>query len=158
MPNMENIGPILLVSPWYKQSLGGVAEVADRLLRQLNKAGVDTHLLVCGEGKLPRKIKAHPTDKNVWLFDIPSAIFNKFNFHALAAMLIRGPLTCWQLYYFIKKKGVRTVLLIYPIEYSWVFLLLRLIGEIRIVLSLHGSDIINYRSYNRTFQLLLRIV
>jgi hypothetical protein len=41
------IGPVLIVGPWYKPLIGGVAEIAEQLRRLLDNASVETHVLVC---------------------------------------------------------------------------------------------------------------
>lgn len=143
-PNMHyTVGPVLLVTPWYRPDVGGVAEVAERLHRTLTKAGVVTHTLVC-EAENWHHIEAHPTVANVWRFRVPSYAFYRLGVRNIAATLIRGPLAFWQILRFVRSHQIRTLILLFPIEYTWPFLLLRYTRDIRLITSCHGSDITKY--------------
>jgi len=155
---LAEMGPVLLVSPWYRQSIGGVAVVAERLLRTLTKAGVDTYLLVCGEQDSHHSLKPDPTEKNVWYFQIPSYVFYRLTLRTIAAMFFRGPVALVRLFRFVRAHRLRTVVIIYPGEDAWPFLFFRVLGRIRLISSCHGTDVWSYDDYSALHRWCLRRV
>jgi glycosyltransferase involved in cell wall biosynthesis len=152
------ISPVLLVTPWYRPTIGGVVEIADRLLRLLDGAGIITHLLVCDDEAPRKRIEADSTIKNVWRHYIPSYVFDRLALKPLIATLTRGPFACWRLHRFIRRHQIRTVVLIYPCAYAWPFLLLRYTMGVHLVTSWHGNDILQYGKYSIPLRLLLRLL
>lgn len=138
------VGPVLLVTPWYRPTTGGVVEVAERLRRTLTQAGVQTHLLICDEENLLHRIEVDPAVPNIWRFHIASYLFYRFSFKAITAMLLRSPLALWRLLRFVRDQRVRTLLLIHPTPVAWPFLILRYLAGIRLIASYHGNDLLKY--------------
>ena len=136
----STVGSVLLVSPWYKESLGGVAAVADRLLRLLTAAGVDSSLLVI-DGTPDSDDERDP---RVWYRHIPPSAFHCLRCRTIASTLVRGSLVFWQLARYITAKQVQTILVIFPTDASWLFRLLRLLPGTRLIVSCHGNDITKY--------------
>jgi len=129
------------VSPWYKESLGGVAAVADRLLRLLTAVGVDSSLLVTHGVPESNELEY---DANVWYRPIPSSAFHCIRFRSVASTLIRGSVIFWKIARFVKTRQVQTIVLIFPTVTSWLFRLLRLMPGTRLIVSCHGNDITKY--------------
>jgi len=152
----RDLGRVLLVSPWYKQSLGGVAEVADLLLRLLTEVGVSTFLLVTHEDHVSRELTPDPEIPNVWYLDIPSHAFAKITCRTILSTLVRGAVAFWKIGRFVKATHIRTIVLIYPIETAWLFWLLRLILGTRIIVSCHGNDITTFHALSPFRQWVLR--
>ena len=150
------IGPVLLVSPWYRPAVGGVAEVAERLHRTLAQAGVDTHLLIAHAGY--GGLQADPTVPNLWRWAAASSVFDRLSFKSLLSTLGRGTLAYWRLNRFVRSRKIQTIILIYPIDYSWPFLLLRRATDVRIIASLHGNDVTKFDTYQAPLRWLIRRV
>jgi L-malate glycosyltransferase len=145
--------PVLIVTPWYYPSVGGVAEVAERLRRGLRAEGVQAHLLVCGEEK---RIQPDHGVKNLWRYDVPGSAFSSLTPRAVAANLLRAPGAIWRIFRFLRQQGIRTVILLYPIEYAWPFVVARHLLGIRLVTSLHGDDVRRFDQYNWLLRALFR--
>lgn len=150
------IGPVLLVSPWYRPAVGGVAEVAERLHRAFARAGVETHLLVATDGK--GGLRLDPAAPNLWRWRAASSVFDRLSLKNFLGTLARGPMECWRLNGFIRRHKIKTIVLIYPIGYAWPFLFLRRVNNIRIIASLHGNDVTKFESYQAPLRWLIRQV
>lgn len=146
---------VLIVTPWYKPSIGGVAEVADRLHVLLERSGVETHLLVC-DWKGPRHLQPDTGGRNIWRINIPSYIIYDSNPKAVLATLIRGASTVRQLLEFIRHREIQTVFLLYPTDYVWPFLLIKYLAKVKIIASCHGSDLAKYEGYPFGLRYLMR--
>lgn len=149
-------GPVLLVTPWYRPAVGGVVEVADRLHQGLSSAGIATHLLIGGNPKLRFGIVPHEQVANAWYFSMPARAFTSRHPRRLAGALLRGSTGLLSLARFIHRHRIQTVILIYPIENVWPFLLLRRWLDVRLIASLHGNDVVRYPSYSPRLQRLLK--
>jgi glycosyltransferase involved in cell wall biosynthesis len=149
-----SVGPVLLVSPWYRPAVGGVVEVAERLHRRLTDKGVETHLLIAHDGR--GGIEASETTPRLWRLGSASEAFHQLSFKNLLATASRGTLAYWRLYRFVRSHKISTVVVLYPIGYSWLFLLLRCMTHIRLIASLHGNDVTKYDSYGPQAKWLIR--
>jgi L-malate glycosyltransferase len=146
-------GAVLIVTPWYRPTVGGVAEVSERLRSGLAGKGMETHLLVRDER---HTLVQDQTVPNLWRTAIPSYIFGSLRPKAVAGTVIRGIPALWRLHRFIRRHQIRSVLLVYPIDYAWPFLLIRILTGIRLIASLHGSDVRRYCDYAPRLRWLLR--
>lgn len=153
---IPQVGPVLLVSPWYRPAVGGVVEVAERLHRTFREAGVETHLLISHGGS--GGLIADPEIPNFWRLASASAAFDRLSFKSLIATFLKGTLAFWRLKRFARQYKFRTVILLYPISYSWLFLLLRRTTNIRLISSLHGNDVTKFETYGASSQWLIRQV
>jgi|GEM_PF-758196 len=148
------IGPVLLVSPWYRPAVGGVVEVAERLHRKLNENGIETHLLIAHDGRTGLE-EIDAADK-VWRLGAASDAFHSTNPKSILATAMRGSAAYWQLQRFVRERGIRTVVTLYPIGYSWLFVLLRKLTGVKLLVSLHGNDVTRSDSYGVLAHWLLR--
>lgn len=151
-----NLGPVLIVTPWYKPVIGGVAEVADRLHRLLAEKGVETHLFVCSHGESRNFLDPFPDSRNVWMAKLPSYIFDTLCVKSALATTVRGISALWRLYRFIINRNIRTVILLFPVGYAWPFLVLKQICGFRIIASYHGNDLTKYEGYPALLRWLIR--
>lgn len=149
------MAPMLLVTPWYKPTIGGVAEVADRLHTLLERSGVETHLLVC-DMKGSRNVRADGTGHNLWRIKIPSSIMYNNNPRSLLGMLLHAPGVVRELARFVRERRIGTVFLLFPIDYVWPFLVLRCLTDLKIIASYHGNDLTRYESYPSILRYLMR--
>lgn len=136
--------PVLIVSPWYRPIIGGVVEVADRLLIDIRKTGNDAQLMICDENVRGAPILPDSTHPHVWNFGVPCGAFYKFGPRSLLATLVFGLPALWHLWKFIRQHKVRTAILLYPIAYAWPLLLMRYLADLRLIASCHGNDIVKY--------------
>jgi glycosyltransferase involved in cell wall biosynthesis len=154
--SVNSPGPVLLVSPWYRPAVGGVVEVAERLHRTFREAGVETHLLIAHEGR--GGLVADPEIPSLWRLASASSAFDRLTLKSAVATLLRGSLAFWRLKRFIRQHKFRSIILLYPISYSWLFLLLRQTSNVRLISSLHGNDVTKFETYGATSRWLIRRV
>ena len=151
-----DISPVLIVTPWYKPAIGGVAEVADRLFRLLQISGVETHLWVCDGKPAGNMFSADAGNRNIRRVYIPTSFFYNMTPRSLASMIFHGPVVARQIMGFIHAQGIRTVLLLFPIDYVWPFLLARRLAEVKIIASYHGNDLTKYKRQPLFLRYLMR--
>ena len=130
--------PVLIVTPWYLPSVGGVAEVAERLRLGLRREGIATHVLVTQGNRGPELVDE---ERSVWHFHIPSTWFGSGTIKSLLGQLVRGPIALLRLARLIRAVEARNVIVLYPIGFSWPFLFLRRLLGIRLITSVHGNDL-----------------
>jgi glycosyltransferase involved in cell wall biosynthesis len=140
----EQVGPVLLVTPWYRPSVGGIVESVDMLHRLLTEAGVETLVLVVEEEGIGFRLRSHPSAENVWQLQIPSYPFYSRSLKAFPAMLRRAAGVILQLRRLLKSNKIRTVILNYPSGYSWAFLLARYFWGVKLITAYLGNDITKY--------------
>jgi len=148
--------PVLIVTPWYLPSVDGVAEVAERLHRGMLSHGVASHLLVCGEQR--RITRDSMGERELWRYHVPGYVFNSLRPRAVAGSLWRVPGVLWQLYQFARQRRIRTVIILYQVDFIWPFVLLGRLLKVRLVLSLHGGDVRGYHRASELFRWLFRHV
>lgn len=153
-----DLGTVLLVSPFYRPSIGGVVEVADRLLRLLNGLGIETHLLVTWTDGPYGKIVPDGRVFRVWRLPVASSIFHEVGVRSIVGTLGRGVPLLWILWRFVRRKNIRTVVLIYPIDSAWPFLFLSKILRLRLVASLHGTDVWRDEAWSSLYRWLIKSV
>src|SRR6476659_4174763 len=112
-----DIGPVLLVTPWYPPTIGGVSLVAERLQRLLSGAGVPTVVWICDSDPDVRS-KTMQAVPHVFYKWIPSTVFYGLTVRSLIGALLRFPASLWHAYSVVRKHTVRTVVLLYPIGYA----------------------------------------
>ena len=145
---MDDIGPVLLVTPWYRPTIGGVAEVTERLRGLLCGAGVQTFVWVCsdtsavaeGHDQLPSWLRYRY---------VPSSVFHGANLRSIVATLVHAPAALLDAYNFLRKHRIRTVILLYPMGYAWPFLILRSLRFIHLISSCHGNEILKFATSSR---------
>src|SRR5262245_14861426 len=150
-------GPVLLVSPWYPPTIGGVANVTECLRRLLSSDGVETFVWVCEEETSGRSNIVDEQEK-VQRVRIPDYLFYRLNFRTIAATLIRAPAAFFRTLRFVRRHRIRTVILQYPIGYAWPFVLLHCLNQIRLIASCHGNEILTFSNSSRPARWLFRKV
>ena len=134
-------GPVLIVTPWYRPAVGGVARVAERLRDGLSEADVQTHLMVCDGMSSHSRVEQVSGENNVWRFGAPSGAFYRLSLKSVAGTMVRGLSAFARLRRFAGTHGIRAVILIYPCGYQWPFLLLRRTAGLCLIASYHGSEV-----------------
>jgi len=132
--------------------------VAERLRRGLIQAGVETHLLIGHNGSHGRGLLPHPTLSRAHYLTVPSAILTRLTPRTVAGALLRGLPLLVHLLRYTRQRRIGSVVLIYPIDYAWPFLLVKRLKGVRLIVSLHGNDVERYRNYPPRSRWLLRKV
>jgi L-malate glycosyltransferase len=135
------------VTPWFTAS-GGVATFAQQLHEQLNRTGASTYTWICGE----RPSAEERLSPGVSYIEIPAYVFHRLNIKFLLAQIFRSPVILARIIRSLREHNVKTVILIFPIEYAWPFVLLRRLLGFSLIVSCHGSEV---RGFER-FSFLLR--
>lgn len=151
-----DLSPVLIVTPWYKPTIGGVAEVADRLFRLLEMSGVETQLWVCKGDRAGHTLSADAGSCKIWRINIPSSAMYNMTPKSLLAMLIYGPVVVRKILQFIRNHHIRTVLLLFPIGYVWPFLIIKHLAAVKIIASYHGNDLTRFESQPLLLRYLMR--
>jgi glycosyltransferase involved in cell wall biosynthesis len=151
------LGPVLLVCPWYRPTIGGVVEVADNLLRLFNDAGIQTHLLVT-DHPTSRTVLRDPMALNLWRILPQASLFHKVNLKTIIGMLTRGIVYFMTVRNFIRSVGFRSIVLIYPSANVWPFLIMKSLSNCRLILSLHGNDVLQYEQLSGAERWFLRML
>jgi glycosyltransferase involved in cell wall biosynthesis len=147
MPLKETPGAVLLVTPWFTAT-GGVSKFSQQLHEQLNRAGVETYTWICGE----RPTAGARFTPGASYVEIPSYVFHDFTLKALFGQIYRAPFTLWRVIRFVRAHNVKTVVLIFPIEYVWPFVILRGLLGYRLILSCHGGEVRSFEKFSVPFR------
>ncbi len=137
MPEPINV---LIVSPWYKPQIGGVVETVANLVGGLQTKGVMVTLLLSGSSNSIEKIGTDGLAE-IFSFRMRSGLMDGFGLRSLAAWLVMFVPTVLKLRKFVKDRGITVVNIHFPSSQHVYFLLLRLLLSVKIVVSVHGSDI-----------------
>jgi glycosyltransferase involved in cell wall biosynthesis len=147
--------PVLVVTPWYPPAVGGVAEMAERLHTGLTAAGVTSYLLVNGGA---RQLTPMAGVARGYRMQIPGSVLAKPEVRNAIADLFRGVPAVLRLLRFVRSRGIRTIFLIYPSDYSWPFPLLRRVTGCVFIPVLQGNDVETYAEQPPSVQWVLRQV
>jgi glycosyltransferase involved in cell wall biosynthesis len=145
-------GSVLIATPWYPPTVGGVAEVAERLRGGLRARGVETYVQVTNTESAASGMES----EGIWYAPIPSYFFRRPGISMAARTLVRGGGALARLARRVRRHGIRTIVVLYPVENAWAYLLLSRLLGIRIVVSLHGSDVAGPEPLSRPRAWLLR--
>jgi len=145
--------PVLIVSPWYLPTVGGVAQVAERLRAGLRGAGIESHVLVTHGKSGPELVDE---DRGIWHYRIPSNWHANGTKKSLAGHCIRGPQVLFRLTRLIRRLEIGNVILLYPLGFSWPFLSLSRTLGLRLITSIHGNDVERFDEYAPTLKRLQR--
>ena len=151
-----NVSPVLIATPWYKPTVGGVAEVADRLHKLLERSGVKTHLLVCDNINSQNSLITETDNNNIWRIHIPCYILYRINIKSIMATLYRGITNTFEILKYIRNHRIATVVLLFPIDYAWPFILIKHLTKIKIIASYHGNDLTRYESNSFMLRYIMR--
>jgi glycosyltransferase involved in cell wall biosynthesis len=131
---------VLLANPWPLDTLGGVTAVVCTLAEELERRGDRvTHLLPRhGGGLTVGKTGRHTT----YTASLRERNVRGLPWRSRIAFALTFPLSCWQLLRVLRKERVQVVNAHY-FHPAWKYLLfLRRFGRFRLVVSLHGSDVL----------------
>jgi hypothetical protein len=134
----RELAPVLLVSPWFLASIGGVSKFTVRLYEQLVRVGVDAHVWVCGEDSPNDEPCSDPRISHV---QIPGYVFLGSSLRAVLGQVYRSPMVLWRVAQFIRRRHVKAVILIHPTESIWPFVFFHRMFIFRGILYCHGSEV-----------------
>lgn len=142
---MRNVANnILLVSPWFQtvdgEPVGGVSNVIGNLSKKFYSKGLNISLLLPGDLDRIVPISDHQGVSIYSLYLRPVHDINHPIKGFLAFLVYLLP-TVMRLRTFIKERGIEVINIHYLMQTHTYFLLLRWFLGVRIVISVHGSDV-----------------
>lgn len=157
-PSASRKPGVLLVVPWDHES-GGVVSVAGHLARYLDSQG---HRVLFFHPGVPELLRYK---KTTWGFhgvelNLRTAFIPGHRLRSPFAFAVTFPFTLFQLLRLLKAHDIRVVNVHYPLESFVYFAFCRWLMPIRLVVSIHGTDIIFWNPAgkwpSRTLGLLFR--
>lgn len=145
--------PVLIVTPWYPPSVGGVAQVAERLRKGLGRAGIASHVLVTLEKS---GLELVDPERSVWHYRIPSIRHESGRVKSVAGHYLRGPLVLFRLIRLIRNLDIGNVIMLYPLGFGWPFVSLSRRLGLRLITSVHGNDVERFDHHTQPLQRLQR--
>lgn len=130
---------ILLVVPW-DQSFGGVNTVVRSLAQYLTEIGYQPTFLFPGNSVFPTTGVSQLGFPSVCMNLRPMAVRRR-PLRSRCAFVLTLPLALWSLVRLVQKHGIRVVNVHYPDDNALYFAALRRLTGVRLVTSVHGSDI-----------------
>ncbi len=133
---------ILFVTPFFLPQTGGVATYVEEIQRSLRDRGHKVLVLRPGDSD---SISPCPynDDGSVFQFYMRPMWFSSSPIKGLAATIFYFFPTLWRLSRFLADHDVQLVCLEYPLPNVFYFALLRLVKRFRIVVGLHGDDVLS---------------
>ena len=148
---------VLLVTPYFPPQTGGVVTFVDTLQRFLRKKGHRAYVLVPGPSHTITPYET-PTDASAsayelylrtpWAPEAPLKSCLAFSVYFLPTLL--------QLRWFIQKKAIDLISLEYPLSYMYYFYLLKKMMGVKLIVGIHGSDVLSLPSTPRYEQWLVK--
>src|SRR5437879_13924248 len=89
LDDISSLGPLLLVTPWYRPTIGGVAAVTECLQELLEDSGVETFVWVCDDNARGQHLSSDTA--KLRHVRIPSYAFYGFNIRTVAATFLHTP-------------------------------------------------------------------
>jgi colanic acid/amylovoran biosynthesis glycosyltransferase len=131
---------ILLVTPWPLDFAGGVTAVVRTLGRELTQHGDHvTYLLPKQRGRLESwRFEGQP----VYKASVRGTRLRELSWRGRLGFIAGFPLTCWQLWRVIRRERIQIVNIHYFFGPWKYFLYLRRVLPFRLVVSLHGGDVL----------------
>lgn len=146
---------ILLVTPFSPPQTGGVATYVEEIQRSLRHRGHRILVLRPGDSD---SISPYPYngDGSVFQFYMRPMWFSSRPIKGLAATIFYFLPTLWRLSRFIADHEVQLVCLEYPLPNVFYFQVLRLVKNFKIVVGLHGDDVLSLHLLRRSEQWVVR--
>ena len=141
--NSSHAKSILFVTPYYPPQTGGVATYVESIQRLLRERGHQVYVLVPGTAHGITPCAA--TGDNGYVFELYLRLpwVKTARLKGFAAWIIYVMPTLYRLATFIRQKRIDTVVLEYPLACMYYFKLLRRMAGIRLVVGIHGDDVLS---------------
>lgn len=133
---------ILLVTPFFTPQTGGVATYLEDLRRFLGQRGHQVYVLRTGDARNIQRCSVSK-DEHVYEFYFRGPWVSEAPIKGLIAFVLYFVPTLWKLVRFIRAKGIQLVSLEYPLGFMLYFPLLRRWTSIKLVVGLHGDDVLS---------------
>jgi glycosyltransferase involved in cell wall biosynthesis len=148
---------ILIVTPYFPPQTGGVATYIDSLQRFLKQKGHQVYILPQGTSHV---ISPRLTTTNALVYDfymrLPWVPCSPVK--GLVAFLVYFFPTLLQLRRFLKGKAIDLTMLEYPMPYMYYLYLLKLLNITRLIVGIHGDDILSLHLTPKSEQWLVKQV
>lgn len=131
---------ILLASPWDLDSTGGVSLVVRTLGRHFRASGNQVVFVIPKHGG---RVERSVVDGNkLFHVSMRQPVVESRGWRSLFAFLLFLPISCWRLARLLHREHIDIVNLHYFIDLWVYFLIIRLFLRFRLVVSVHGSDVL----------------
>lgn len=146
---------ILFVTPFFHPQTGGVATYVEEIQRALCERGHKVLVLRPGDSDSISPCPYHD-DASVFQFYMRPMWFSSSPIKGLAATIFYFLPTLWRLSRFLAHHNVQLVCLEYPLPNVFYFPILRLVQRFRIVVGLHGDDVLSLHLLGHSDQWVVR--
>ncbi|MGQ0811830.1 MAG: glycosyltransferase family 4 protein, partial [Nitrospiraceae bacterium] len=146
---------ILLVTPFFPPQTGGVGTYVEDLRRFLQQRGHQVYVLrtgnsdritPCSQIKGGRVFEYYM--RSFWVPEVP--------IKGLLACIVYFIPTMWRLMKFVREKEIDLVSLEYPLPHMFYVLLLKLWTKAKVVVGVHGDDVLSLHLLEKSEQWLVR--
>jgi glycosyltransferase involved in cell wall biosynthesis len=147
---------VLLVVPW-DQTQGGVNTIVRNLGRALREEGREPLFLFPGSSIAPREGMSRLGFPAVYMNLRPPVVERRPLVSALG-FAVTAPAVLWQLVRLIHRRGIEVVNVHYPGPSAAILVALRRLTGIRLVTSVHGSDLTSLRPESRELDWIAKLL
>jgi glycosyltransferase involved in cell wall biosynthesis len=146
---------MLFVTPYFPPQTGGVATFVDAIQRLLRERGHEVTVLVPGSSHTLIPMETSGSDgpfelyfRTPWVPESPLRGFGGWCLHALP--------TLGRIARFIRSRRIQLVILEYPLTWMYYFLALRRLVGVKLIVGVHGDDVLSLPHTSRHEQWLVR--
>ncbi|MBI2216444.1 MAG: glycosyltransferase family 4 protein [Candidatus Rokubacteria bacterium] len=130
---------ILLVTPFQLTDVGGVSTAVVSLMREFEKRGHRTSVLVPGEGHGMRR-RVDGCGRTVHAMYLRPPYCPAAVLRGLVGFCLFFGLTLWQLARLVRRERIDVVAVQYPLPWVFYFAVLRCVSSFQLVVTYQGSD------------------
>lgn len=139
---------LLFVTPFFTPQTGGVATYLEDLRRFLAQQGHNVCVLRLGEARSLQPCGV-TRDSSVYELYLRDPWIAGAKIRSLMAFVLYFIPTMWTLVRFVREKRIQLVSLEYPLAFVLYFLVLRVLTGIKVVVGLHGDDVLSIDKLSR---------
>jgi glycosyltransferase involved in cell wall biosynthesis len=138
----------LFILPWELQRIGGVNQIVSNLMHQLEIQQQFRPMLMVQSWEDRRILLSKPNESNFYKFRLRQPWSHDQSLKTLAGFLLELPITLLRLRRFIRKENIAVINLHYPTLSGMTFVLMKKTGLFsgKLIISVHGSDIMNAKN------------
>src|SRR5687767_13073557 len=130
---------VLFVVPW--DNIGGVANVVNRIAQHMRSQGAGVFFLLPGASMHPEPVTSRLGFAGFRMNTRPRSIVGR-GLRSRVAFALTLPLTLYHLARLIRRLKIDVVNIHYPAGNKVYFAVLRRLGVVRLVTSIHGTDML----------------
>ena len=131
---------ILMITPWYRPTIGGVALYLEKLNKTLKDRGNNIKVLIPGEQDDITRSGSYD-DVEIFSYNMRSLFSPKSYIKSLAAFIVYAGPAILKLRKFIRENKIDITFINYPSGYEFYFAILRRLFSTKYAVIIHGSEI-----------------